>query len=70
VIALRLVAEKDDYIPSRRFGKGSLRKQLLGYCTQEELELVLKAAKAEGRSKSSFVALAAIQRAKKVLGRS
>jgi Protein of unknown function (DUF1778) len=65
-----IVSEKDDYIPSRRFGKGSLRKQLLGYCTQEELDLVLKAAKAEGRSRSSFVALAAIERAKKILGRS
>jgi uncharacterized protein (DUF1778 family) len=42
---------------------------LNAYCTQEELDLVLEAAKAEGRSKSSFVAFAAIERAKKILGR-
>lgn len=67
--SIREVARKDSYIPSRRFGKGSLRKQLNAYCTQEELDLVLEAAKAEGRSKSSFVAFAAIERAKKILGR-
>lgn len=60
---------KKDHIPSRRTGKIPLGAKVFSYYTQEERRLIEKAAKLEHRSLSSFVAIAAIDRAQRVLGR-
>lgn len=67
--SITTVAKKDTYIPSRRTGKGPLGAKVFSYYTQDERRLVEKAAKLEHRSLSSFVAIAAVERAQRVLGR-
>jgi hypothetical protein len=67
--SITAVAKKDTYIPSRRTGKGPLGAKVFSYYTQDERRLVEKAAKLEHRSLSSFVAIAAVERAQRVLGR-
>lgn len=67
--SITMVAKKDSYIPSRRTGKGPLGAKVFSYYTQDERRLVEKAAKLEHRSLSSFVAIAAVERAQRVLGR-
>jgi hypothetical protein len=67
--SIRVVANKDRYIPSRRTGKVPLGAKVFSYYTQEERRLIEKAAKLEHRSLSSFVAIAAVERAQRVLGR-
>ena len=67
--SIATVAKKDTYIPSRRTGKGPLGAKVFSYYTQDERRLVEKAAKLEHRSLSSFVAIAAVERAQRVLGR-
>ncbi len=69
VVPLRIVAKKDQIIPSRRTGKVPLGAKVFSYYTQEERKMIEKAAKLEHRSLSSFVALSAIERAQRVLGR-
>lgn len=66
--SIKAVAKKD-HIPSRRTGKGPLGAKVFSYYTQDERRLIEKAAKREQRSLSSFVALAAVERAQRVLGR-
>jgi uncharacterized protein DUF1778 len=66
--SIKAVAKKD-HIPSRRTGKGPLGAKVFSYYTQDERRLIEKAAKREHRSLSSFVALAAVERAQRVLGR-
>jgi uncharacterized protein DUF1778 len=61
---------KKDHIPSRRTGKIPLGAKVFSYYTQEERRLIEKAARMEHRSLSSFVAVAAIERAQRVLSRS
>jgi len=61
---------KKDHIPSRRTGKKPLGAKVFSYYTQEERRLIEQAAKLEHRSLSSFVAISAIERAQRVLGRS
>jgi uncharacterized protein (DUF1778 family) len=56
-------------IPSRRTGKKPLGAKVFSYYTQEERRLIEQAAKLEHRSLSSFVALAAMEKAQRVLGR-
>ena len=56
-----------EHIPSRRTGKTPLGAKVFSYYTQEERRLIEKAAKAERRSLSSFVALAALERAQRIL---
>ena len=63
------VAKKDRYIPSRRTGKVPLGAKVFSYYTQEERRMIEKAAKQERRSLSSFVAIASVERAQRVLGR-
>ena len=63
------MANKDRYIPSRRTGKVPLGAKVFSYYTKEERRLVEKAAKQERRSLSSFVAIASVERAQRVLGR-
>jgi uncharacterized protein (DUF1778 family) len=63
------VAKKDRYIPSRRTGKVPLGAKVFSYYTQEERRMIEKAAKQEHRSLSSFVAIASVERARRVLGR-
>ena len=63
------MAKEDPYIPSRRTGKGPLGAKVFSYYTQEERRLIEKAARLEHRSLSSFVAIAAVERARQVLGR-
>jgi hypothetical protein len=58
---------KKEHIPSRRTGKSPLGAKVFSYHTQEEHRLLVKAAKLERRSLSSFVALAAIERAERIL---
>ena len=58
---------KEEHIPSRRTGKTSLGAKVFSYYTQEERRLLEKAAKLERRSLSSFVALAALERAQRIL---
>ncbi|MBT9332997.1 DUF1778 domain-containing protein [Paracidobacterium acidisoli] len=58
---------KKDHIPSRRTGKTLLGAKVFSYYTQEERRLLEKAAKQERRSLSSFVALAAIERAQRII---
>ena len=67
--SIAVVAKKDRYIPSRRTGEGPLGAKVFSYYTQDERRLVEKAAKLEHRSLSSFVAIAAVERAQRVLGR-
>ena len=67
--SIATVAKKDTYIPSRRTGKGPLGAKVFSYYTQDERRLIEKAAKVEHRSLSSFVAIAAVERAQRVLGR-
>jgi hypothetical protein len=67
--SIKSVAKKDRYIPSRRTGKAPLGAKVFSYYTQEERQLVEKAAELEHRSLSSFVAIAAVERAQRVLGR-
>jgi uncharacterized protein (DUF1778 family) len=69
VVALGAVAKEDRYIPSRRTGKTPLGAKVFSYYTLEERRLIERAAKAEHRSLSSFVAIAAVERARRVLGR-
>jgi Protein of unknown function (DUF1778) len=66
IVPLLLVAKRD-HIPSRRTGKSPLGAKVFSYFTQEERRLVEKAAKLERRSLSSFVALAAIERAQRIV---
>ena len=63
------MANKDQYIPSRRTGKAPLGAKVFAYYTQEERRLIERAAKLEQRSLSSFVAIASVERARRVLGR-
>jgi uncharacterized protein (DUF1778 family) len=63
---LRPVTKKE-YIPSRRTGKSPLGAKVFSYYTQEERRMLEKAAKVERRSLSSFVALAAVEHAQRVL---
>lgn len=58
---------KKEHIPSRRTGKTPLGAKVFSYYTQEERRLLEKAAKQERRSLSSFVALAAIERAQRII---
>ena len=58
---------KEEHIPSRRTGKTPLGAKVFSYYTQEERRLLEKAAKLERRSLSSFVALAAIERAQRII---
>ena len=67
--SIKTVAKKDNYIPSRRTGKGPLGAKVFSYYTQDERRLIEKAAKLEHRSLSSFVAIAAVERAQRVVGR-
>ena len=60
------MAQKE-HIPSRRTGKTPLGAKVFSYYTQEERRLLEKAAKLERRSLSSFVALAAIERAQRII---
>jgi uncharacterized protein (DUF1778 family) len=69
VVALATVANKDHYIPSRRTGKAPLGAKVFSYYTQEERRLIERAAKLEHRSLSSFVAIASVEQARRVLGR-
>ena len=69
VVALGAVAKEDRYIPSRRTGKAPLGAKVFSYYTLEERRLIERAAKVEHRSLSSFVAMAAVERARRVLGR-
>jgi uncharacterized protein (DUF1778 family) len=58
---------KREHIPSRRTGKTPLGAKVFSYYTQEERRLLERAAKQERRSLSSFVALAAIERAQRII---
>jgi uncharacterized protein (DUF1778 family) len=58
---------KKDHIPSRRTGKIPLGAKVFSYYTQDERRLLEKAAKQERRSLSSFVALAALERAHRII---
>ena len=69
MVALDTVANKDRYIPSRRTGKAPLGAKVFSYYTQEERRLIERAAKLEHRSLSSFVAIASVEQARRVLGR-
>ncbi len=61
--------KSDHNVPSRRTAKGLLRAKVFSYYTFEERRLIEQAAKLEARSLSSFVALAALERARRVTGR-
>jgi uncharacterized protein (DUF1778 family) len=56
-------------VPSRRTAKRPMRAKVFSYYTLEERQLLEEAAKRESRSLSSFVALAALDRARRVTGR-
>jgi hypothetical protein len=56
-------------VPSRRTAKRPMRAKVFSYYTLEERRLLEEAAKQESRSLSSFVALAALDRARRVTGR-
>jgi uncharacterized protein (DUF1778 family) len=60
---------KKDHIPSRRTGKKPLGAKVFSYYTQEERRRIEEAARLEHRSLSSFVAIAALEKAQRVLGR-
>jgi len=63
------VPKDDSNVPSRRAAKEPLREKVFSYYTKRERQLIDEAAERESRSLSSFVALAAIERAQRVLGR-
>jgi uncharacterized protein (DUF1778 family) len=63
------VPKGNSNVPSRRTAKRPLRAKVFSYYTLEERQLIEAAAKRESRSLSSFVALAAIERARRVTGR-
>jgi uncharacterized protein (DUF1778 family) len=63
------VPKSDSTVPSRRAAKDPLGAKVFSYYTKKERQLVEEAAKLESRSLSSFVALAALERAHRVLGR-
>ena len=56
-------------VPSRRTAKEPLREKVFSYYTKRERQLIEEAAELESRSLSSFVALAAIEHARRILGR-
>lgn len=60
---------KKDHIPSRRAGKKPLGAKVFSYYTQEERQLIEQAARLDHRSLSSFVAIAALEKAQQVLSR-
>src|SRR5215475_1708178 len=64
------VPKGDSNVPSRRTAKEPLREKVFSYYTKKERQLLERAAELESRSLSSFVALAAIERARRILGRS
>jgi uncharacterized protein (DUF1778 family) len=66
--SIGLVSQTDDHIPSRRTAKKPLGAKVFSYYTQEERKLIEQAAKLEHRSLSSFVALASLDRAKRLIG--
>ena len=55
------VSESNSTVPSRRTAKRPLRAKVFSYYTDEEHQLLKRAAKLESRSLSSFVALASIE---------
>jgi uncharacterized protein (DUF1778 family) len=63
------VPKRDSKVPSRRAAKDPLRAKVFSYYTNKERQLVEEAAQYESRSLSSFVALAALERARQILGR-
>jgi hypothetical protein len=63
------VPKGDSNVPSRRSAKEPLREKVFSYYTKKERQLVEEAAERESRSLSSFVALAAIEHARRILGR-
>ena len=63
------VPKGDSKVPSRRTARDPLREKVFSYYTTRERQLVEQAAERESRSLSSFVALAAIERAQRILGR-
>lgn len=63
------VPNSSQKVPSRRTAKKALRAKVFSYYTIEERQLIERAAKLESRSLSSFVALAAIEKAHRVIGR-
>ena len=69
MVPLTAVAKEERYIPSRRTGQAPLGAKVFSYYTQEERRLIERAAKLEHRSLSSFVAIAAVEQARRVLGR-
>lgn len=62
------MAKKDQYIPSRRHTDAPRRKKVFSYYTVKEHNLIDRAARKEEISLSSFVAKAAIKKAKEMLG--
>jgi len=64
-----VVPKGDSNVPSRRTAKEPLREKVFSYYTRKERQLLEQAADSESRSLSSFVALAAIERARRILGR-
>lgn len=60
----------DSNVPSRRTARDPLREKVFSYYTKRERQLIEEAADRESRSLSSFVALAAIERARRILGKS
>jgi hypothetical protein len=56
--------KKSKHIPSRRRAEGGLSRKVFAYFTAEEYEIVQRAAKAERRSLSSFVALVTLDAAR------
>jgi hypothetical protein len=64
------VPKGDSTVPSRRTSREPLREKVFSYYTKKERQLLEQAAEREARSLSSFVALAALERARRILGRS
>jgi len=64
------VPKGDSNVPSRRASREPLREKVFSYYTKRERQLLEQAANLESRSLSSFVALAALERARRILGRS
>jgi uncharacterized protein (DUF1778 family) len=60
---------KNKQVPSRRSAKKPLRAKVFSYYTTEERQLIEQAASIESRSLSSFVALAALEKARQVTGK-
>jgi Protein of unknown function (DUF1778) len=63
------VPKGDSNVPSRRTAKEPLREKVFSYYTKKERQLIEEAAERESRSLSSFVALAAIEHARRIIGR-